>query len=116
VILDSLSVDAVQFQRRTAWAVKPQGACKGEMCVMLPPDARRADGSLDARVLAQRLGMPIVADEDHGIWAIGPESLTGRALTSPVAPDLELTDIVGDPFRLASLRGRKVLLVAWASW
>jgi peroxiredoxin len=33
-----------------------------------------------------------------------------------VVPNLELTDIDGHPFRLASLRGKKVLLVAWASW
>jgi hypothetical protein len=116
VILDSLSVDAMQFERRTGWAVKPQGACKGELCVVLPSDARKADGSLDARVLAERLGMPMVADDAHGVWAIGPESLTGRALTNAVVPDLELTDIDGHPFRLASLRGKKVLLVAWASW
>jgi hypothetical protein len=66
--------------------------------------------------LASRLGMPIIADETHGIWALGPESLTGRALTTAAAPDLELSDAHGNPFRLASLHGMKVLLVAWASW
>jgi len=37
-------------------------------------------------------------------------------LTTAVAPDLELPDVDGNPFRLSSLRGQKVLLVAWASW
>ena len=39
-----------------------------------------------------------------------------RFLTTAVAPDLELPDFDGNPFRLSSLRGQKVLLVAWASW
>ena len=61
--------------------------------------------------------MPLVADDAHGIWALGPETaVTGRALTTAVAPELELPDADGNPFRLSSLRGQKVLLVAWASW
>jgi hypothetical protein len=68
-------------------------------------------------VISERLGMPLVADEPHGIWALGPETtVTGRALTSAVAPELVLPDADGNPFKLSSLRGRKVLLVAWASW
>jgi hypothetical protein len=72
-------------------------------------------GSLDVRVLSERLGMPLLQDEATGVWALGPES-GGRALTTAVAPDLELPDVDGNLFRLSSLRGRKVLLVAWASW
>ena len=61
--------------------------------------------------------MPLVADAAHGLWALGPETaVTGRALTTAVAPELELPDADGNPFRLSSLRGQKVLLVAWASW
>ena len=55
-------------------------------------------------------------DPDEGLWAIGPESITGRALVSAEAPELELDDIDGNPFRLSSLRGEKVLLVAWAPY
>ena len=46
---------------------------------------------------------------------VDPES-GGRALTTAEAPDLVLPDRHGRPFALSSLRGRKVLLVAWASW
>ena len=61
--------------------------------------------------------MPIVADSERGLWALGPETaVTGRALTTAVAPELELPDADGKQFRLSSLRGQKVLLVAWASW
>ena len=117
VILHDLKVDEHEFEARTGWSIKPQGACKAEACVLLPESARHDDGRLDLSVIAERLGMPLVADEPHGIWALGPETaVTGRALTSAVAPDLVLPDADGNPFRLSSLRGQKVLLVAWASW
>ena len=117
MILDSLVIDPTAFEARTGWVIKPQGACKGDVCVPLGNDARNADGLLNAEVVAARLGMPIVADGIHGVWALGPESgLTGRALTTAVAPDLELPDLNGVPFRLSSLRGHKVVLVCWASW
>jgi hypothetical protein len=57
-----------------------------------------------------------VHDEQRGLYAIGPSTATGRALTTAEAADLELPDLDGNPFRLSSLRGQKVLLVAWASW
>ena len=40
----------------------------------------------------------------------------GLPLRSAVAPELELPDFRGGSFRLSSLLGTKVLLVAWASW
>ena len=41
----------------------------------------------------------------------GPTTaVTGRALTTAVAPELELPDADGKPFRLSSLRGKKVVL------
>jgi hypothetical protein len=117
VILDEPFADEHAFASRTGWEIKPQGACKGEVCVPLPAGARAADGRLDVRVIAERLGMPVVTDDAHGLLALGPETaVTGRALTTAVAPDLELPDKDGNPFKLSSLHGQKVLLIAWASW
>ena len=117
MILDDLVIDDAAFALRTGWEIKPEGACKGEVCVPLPDNARLGDERVDVAAVAERLGMPLVADDAHGLYALGPESLpTGRALTTAVAPELELPDFDGNPFRLSSLRGRKVLLVAWASW
>jgi hypothetical protein len=117
VILTDLTVDAATFASRTGWVIKPEGACKGEVCVALPAEARAADGRLEMHVVAGRLGMPIVSDATHGLVALGPEtSVTGHALSTAVAPELELPDADGNAFQLSSLRGRKVLLVAWASW
>lgn len=117
MILDDVVVDRTVFESRTGWEIKPEGACKGDVCVPLPADAHAGDGALDLRVVASRLGMPLVAHEAHKLWAIGPETgITGRVLTTATAPDLELPDADGNPFRLSSLLGQKVLLVAWASW
>jgi hypothetical protein len=73
------------------------------------------DDRVDAEVLAERLGMALVHDPEHGLWALGPES-GGRALASAEMPDLTLPDRDGNRFSLRSLRGQKVLLAAWASW
>jgi hypothetical protein len=71
---------------------------------------------VDVAVAAERLGMPIVHDDEHGVVAVGPGTSTGHTLSTAAAPDPVLVDRGGNPFRLSSLHGRKVLLVAWASY
>jgi hypothetical protein len=116
MILETLEeVDATLFAARTGWAATAQGMCRGEVCVPAP-GALRPDGSLDVQIAADRLGMPIVHDEAHRLWAVGPATATGRALSTVVAADPELLARDGGPFRLSSLHGRKVLLVAWSSY
>lgn len=116
MIVESLDrVDPADFASRTGWDAKPQGLCRGEVCVPAP-GSLRADGSLNVQVAAERLGMPIVHDAERGLFAVGPATATGRALSTAVAADPELLTRDGRPFRLSSLHGRKVLLVAWASY
>jgi hypothetical protein len=105
------AIDPDELERRTGWAIKPQGACKGEVCVPLPKGS-----ALTATLLRDRLGMPLVGDEERGVWALGPSTATGRALESAAVPDIELPDVDGNPFKLSSLHGRKAIVVAWASW
>jgi hypothetical protein len=116
VILESLTVPIDRFEAETGWAVKPEGACRGELCVPLPDVAPGADGAVDVVAVAERLGMALVHDADEGLWALGPAALGGHALPSAEAPELELADLDGRPFRLSSLRGQKVLLLAWAPY
>ena len=111
--LDSVTIDA--FSAATGWDPKPQGLCRGEVCVPAP-GARRDDGTIDVALAAERLGMPLVHDADAGVWALGPGTTSGRVLSTAVAPDPTLLDRHGEHFRLSSLHGRKVLLVAWASY
>jgi hypothetical protein len=111
VIVDSLDITAEQFAAGTGWEIEPEGACKGEICVPLGRPDR-----FDPVATAGRLRMALVHDEDAGLWALGPETLGERALVSAEAPELVLDDVDGRPFRLSSLRGSKVLLVAWAPY
>ncbi len=111
MIVDHRDLTADEFRAGTGWEIKPEGACKAEVCVPLGP----SDG-FDAVAVAERLGMAVVHDPAAGLWAFGPESLGGRALVSAVAPELELDDLDGREFRLSSLRGQKVVLVAWAPY
>lgn len=112
MIVDSLDVPAEAFERETGWLLKPEGACRGGICVPLGEHGP----TVRLGALAERLGMAIVHDESFGMWALGPSTVSGRALESVDAPDFTLPDLDGRPFRFGSLRGWKVVLVAWASW
>jgi len=116
VLTTSLEVEASAFERATGWSIKPEGACRGDVCVPLPPEARVGEGRIRLDVVAPRVGAPVVHDEDRQVWSVGPATVSGRALTTAEAPELALPDVDGNVFRLSSLRGKKVLLVAWASW
>jgi hypothetical protein len=115
MITDALTVPASEFAAATGWDPKPEGLCRGEVCVPAP-GALAGDGSVDLTVATERLGMPVVHDELRGLYGIGPATTTGRALTTAVAADPELVTRDGNPFRLSALHGRKVLLVAWATY
>jgi hypothetical protein len=108
VILKRLDEPPAELEQRTGWAIRPEGACRGDVCVPLPQP-------FDARELARRLQMPLVGDEQHGVWALGPES-GAHSLASAELPEIVLPDRHGRDFSLRSLRGTKVFMIAWASW
>jgi len=114
MILNEPRVDAGELERRTGWELQPEGLCRAGVCVPLPTGTAHG-GTLDARVVSDRLGLPLLHDEAHGVWCLGPAARS-RALERAEVPPIALPDRGGRPFELASLRGRKVLLVAWASW
>ena len=114
MILGSLRTDRQAFEQRTGWRLSAEGACKGEVCV---PLASPVEGNtVDIEALARAIGLPIVEEPAVGIWSVGPETIGGRTLTTAVAPDLRLPDLAGNEFALSSLRGQKVLIVAWAPY
>ena len=103
-----------EFERATGWEIKPEGACRGDLCVPLADAVQ--DGEVDVIAAAGRLRMPVVRDTARGVLALGPAVLAGRQLETAVAPELVLPDLDGREFALSSLRGQKVLLVAWAPY
>jgi hypothetical protein len=115
VLLDRLSLSPDELLAATGWEIKPEGACKDDECVPLAGVGVTVDGAIDVAAFAERMGMPLVSDEKHGVFALGPRA-GGHVLDGVALPELVLDDFHGNAFDVASLRGRKVLLVAWASW
>lgn len=113
MLLTSDRVSREAFERGTGWALRPEGACRGDVCVPLPAGA--VGDSVDVGQLAERLGMPVVRHSGQ-LAALGPATFGGRALASAEAPELVLPDLDGRPFDLRSLRGQKVVLVAWSPY
>lgn len=89
------------------WEPKPEGLCRGGMCVPFPLE----EGRVDLAAFAERVGAPFAREGD--VWSFG-EPTSRPPLTE--APDFKLPDVDGRSHSLSDHRGRKVLLVTWASW
>lgn len=117
---NSLWLDAGEAAAVTGWTLKPEGFCRGEVCVPVPP-ARTAEfvrgKEVNIAALWRHLGAPVVHDDAGQAWVLGT-SAEDRAsrLTSLEAPDFTLPDLAGRQHALSSYRGKKVLVVSWASW
>ena len=60
--------------------------------------------------------VPIVLLAVFGLVALSRIPSTSPALVGSVAPDFAVSDLDGNPIRLADLRGRPVVVNFWASW
>jgi len=119
MIIRDVHLPVAEFADLTGWEAKPEGLCRGEACVPAPGALTGASNNLvvDVTVAAQKLGMPLVHDAKHNIWALGASTITGRALASAVAAfPSSLIDAMGRTFDFNSLRGRRIIMIAWASW
>jgi hypothetical protein len=100
------------------WRLEAQGLCRGDVCVPLADRAALAgaDG-IDLAALAEALHRPLALDLEEGAAALGTDAdERRRSLQSLEAPDFELPDLDGRLHRLSDHRGKKVLLIAYASW
>jgi hypothetical protein len=72
---------------------------------------------LDLAVLAELLGRPLALDVEAGAAALGTAAAErSAALAGASAPDFRLPDLAGNLHALSDHRGKKVLLIAYASW
>ena len=113
---EGLWLDAADCLAATGWEAKPEGMCRDEVCIPIPPTMRRGD-AVDVAAFWRLIDAPAVSDTDGQVWSLGIAADARRqALESLDAPDFALPDLAGAQHRLADLRGNKVLLVTWASW
>ncbi len=106
---DRVLVSRDDLLRATGWELKPEGLCRGPVCVpWVSPDGDR----VELRAAAEALGRAFVHAGDVAALAGDP---MGRGQRSSI-DELELPDMDGDVVRMSDFAGRKRLLVAWASW
>ncbi len=100
------------------WELKPQGLCQGDVCVPVRDlDALTNDAGIDLRAFATALDRPLALNLDQRCAALGTAAPERAArLATLEAPDFTLPDLDGKPHSLSEQRGKKVLLIAYASW
>ena len=110
--------------RATRFVIKPQGVCRDELCFPLPK-GRKAEfvskkGTttwFNLSEFAKLIKQPVVTDQKNGVWYFSARAAEqGGYLASLEAPNFTLPDLNGKLHSLADFRGKKVLLVTWASW
>ena len=111
------TISAEDLEAILGWELQPHGLCQGLVCVPVDQGALVGEEGLDLGVLAEALQRPLVTDEKHAVAALGASHHDrGEALDSLEAPDFTLPDLEGTLHSLSDQRGKKVLLVAYASW
>jgi hypothetical protein len=118
---DGLWLPIADLLAVTGWEFKPQGFCRDELCMPVPPGRETEflgpDNTVNLASFAGLLGQPVAHDDAHGVWFFG-ESVARRRddLLSGMAPGFSLPDLDGRMHSLSDYAGRKVLLLSWASW
>jgi uncharacterized Rossmann fold enzyme len=100
------------------WELKPQGLCRDSACFpVADSDGVVIDGAIDLEGFARTVGRPLALDREHRVAALGTAAATrADAMESLVAPDFRLPDLDGRMHTLSEHLGKKVFLVAHASW
>lgn len=118
-----LWITAEDLKRATRFEVKPQGVCRDELCFPLPKARqqeflRRQAGRawFNISAFAALVRQPVAHDAALSTWYFGLRADQRQALNSLQAPDFTLPDMAGKQHSLKDFRGKKVLLVTWASW
>lgn len=107
-----LDDDLVLDPAALGWERKPEGLCRGDVCVPVGPSE-----DLDVMAIGRLLDRPVVVDAEERVLAFAASPAErAAALIGSEAPDFELPDLDGTLHRLSSYRGRKVVLYAYASW
>jgi len=109
-----LWVRAGDLPRINQFEVKPQGACRADICIPLSKDLKSGEW-FNLTGFARRVRQAYVSDS--GVWSFGEiPAVRGVFYQSRMAPDFAVPDRKGRVVRLSDFRGKKVLVVTWASW
>jgi hypothetical protein len=113
---DALWVRKRDLPRVNGFELKPQGACRADLCIPIPKTMTRGD-FFNLTAFAKKAAQPVVAEPSAKVWSFGEmQALGGGLSNSRIAPDFEVSDRLGRPVHLAGFRGKKALVITWASW
>lgn len=121
---EDLWVTLADLTKATKFVVKPQGVCRDELCFPIPKARKTAFLSVQGKVtwfnlseFARLTKQPTAYDAENSTWFFGPRpEEQNKFVSSLMAPNFKLPDATGKMRSLAEFRGKKVLLVTWASW
>jgi len=109
-----LWVRAGDLPRINEFTLKPQGACRADMCIPVPKQLR-SGAWFNLSGFAERVHEASL--HDSGVWSFGEIPVVrGSYYNTRVAPDFAVPDRKGRAVHLSDFRGKKVLVVTWASW
>lgn len=119
-----LWVTLADLTRATRFELKPKGVCRDELCFPLPKARQQAflkkQGKLtwfNLSEFARLVRQPAASDAAQAVWFFGPRADEQNGYIATLkAPDFKLPDMNGKLHALADFRGKKVLLLTWASW
>ena len=119
-----LWITTSDLTRATRFVIKPQGVCRDQLCFPLPKkrkaeflSKKSSSTWFNLSEFARLIKQPFATDEKNGVWYFGALPVEQNFyLASLEAPDFTLPDLNGKQHSLREFRGKKVLLVTWASW
>ena len=109
-----LWVRAADLPRINEFELKPQGACRADMCIPIAKTLKNGPW-FNLTGFSRKLGQAYVSDS--GVWSFGEiPVMRGSFYNSRIAPDFAVPDRKGKIVHLSDFRGKKVLVFTWASW
>jgi peroxiredoxin len=114
----ALLIEPASMEALLGWHVRDNTLCRDDRCLPLAQNPHLMQGDkIDLTALARLLEIPLAIEKSAQIMALGqaPDELAG-SLRDGIAPDFTLPDLAGKQHTLSDHRGRKTLLVTWASW
>ena len=113
-INQDLWVQKQDLPRINEFEVKPQGACRADVCIPLSKTLKNGDW-FNLTGFAHKIGETVVADQN--VYSLGEiPVLRGGFYNSRIAPDFAVPDRKGKVVHLSDFRGKKTLVITWASW
>ena len=117
---DGLWLTPEETTLATGWTLGPEGFCKADTCIPVPPEQRQElvrNDAVNVSGLWALMGGAVVTTDSGDVWFLGASAAErNHTLASLEAPDFTLPDFHGHLHSLRDFRRQRVLLITWASW